>query len=227
MPRQVFTAGEILTAAEMNDLADATVMVFDDSAARGSAIPTPSEGMVTYLKDEDKLFQYDGSNFVAVSQPGILQVVSTAKTDTFSSSSTSFTDITGLSASITPTSSSSKVLVMVDTKVSVAANNSEGVFLALSGGNSASYIGDTAGSRVSAAAGWNDRQATGVQLNLAVWQSSIIYLDAPATTSATTYNVQIRSAFGNAVVVNKSTQDTDSARGIRTASSITVMEVAG
>jgi len=53
MPRQVFTAGEILTAASMNDLSDATVMVFDDSAARGSAIPSPSEGMVTYLKDED------------------------------------------------------------------------------------------------------------------------------------------------------------------------------
>jgi hypothetical protein len=41
MPRQVFTAGEILTAADMNDLSDQTVMVFDDSAARGSAIPSP------------------------------------------------------------------------------------------------------------------------------------------------------------------------------------------
>jgi hypothetical protein len=116
---------------------------------------------------------------------------------------------------------------MVDTKVSTAANNSESVFLALSGGNSASYIGDTAGSRVSAAAGWQDNQSTGVPLHLGAWQSSIIYLDAPATTSATTYQVQIRSGFGNAVLVNKSNQDTDSARGIRTASSITVMEVAG
>jgi hypothetical protein len=32
-------------------------MVFDDSAARGSAIPSPIEGMVTYLKDTDQLFK--------------------------------------------------------------------------------------------------------------------------------------------------------------------------
>jgi hypothetical protein len=63
MPRQVFTAGEILLAAEMNELADSTVMVFDDSAARGSAIPTPSEGMVTYLKDTDAVEVYKGAAF--------------------------------------------------------------------------------------------------------------------------------------------------------------------
>jgi hypothetical protein len=41
----------------------------------------------------------------------VLQVVSTTKTDTFSTSSTSYTDLTGLSVSITPTSATSKVLV--------------------------------------------------------------------------------------------------------------------
>jgi hypothetical protein len=55
MPRKVFVAGEILTAADVNtNLMDQAVMVFDDSAARGSAIPSPIEGMVTYLKDTDK-----------------------------------------------------------------------------------------------------------------------------------------------------------------------------
>ena len=70
MPRKVFTAGEILTAADVNtNLMDQAVMVFDDSAARDSAIPTPSEGMVTYLKDTDALEKFDGSNFVTVSPP--------------------------------------------------------------------------------------------------------------------------------------------------------------
>ena len=49
----------------------------------------------------------------------ILQVVSTTKTDTFTSTSTSMVDITGLSATITPSSTSSKILVMA----SVASGN--------------------------------------------------------------------------------------------------------
>ena len=43
----------------------------------------------------------------------VIQVKSVAKTDTFSSSSTSFTDVTGLSVAITPSSSSNKILVSV------------------------------------------------------------------------------------------------------------------
>ena len=44
----------------------------------------------------------------AMASGSIIQVVSTTKTDTFSTSSSSFTDITGLSVSITPASSSNK-----------------------------------------------------------------------------------------------------------------------
>jgi len=43
----------------------------------------------------------------------VLQVVSTTKTDTFSTTSTTFTDVTGLSVTITPTSSSNQILVLV------------------------------------------------------------------------------------------------------------------
>ena len=44
--------------------------------------------------------------------PGsVVQTLSTTKTDAFSTNSTSFVDITGLSVDITPTSTSSKVLV--------------------------------------------------------------------------------------------------------------------
>jgi hypothetical protein len=67
MPRKVFVAGEILTAADVNtNLMDQAVMVFDDSAARGSAIPSPSEGMVTYLKDTNLVEAYTGAAFVPV-----------------------------------------------------------------------------------------------------------------------------------------------------------------
>ena len=44
---------------------------------------------------------------------GIIQTIQTAKTDTFSTTSSTFTDVTGLSATITPSSNSNKVLVKV------------------------------------------------------------------------------------------------------------------
>jgi hypothetical protein len=67
VPRKIFVAGEILTAADVNtNLMDQAVMVFADSAARGSAIPSPSEGMVTYLSDVNRVEAYTGAAFVPV-----------------------------------------------------------------------------------------------------------------------------------------------------------------
>lgn len=60
--RKVFTAGEVLTAANVNGyLMDQTVMVFAGTAARNSAIATASAGMVTYLTDVDMFETYTGS----------------------------------------------------------------------------------------------------------------------------------------------------------------------
>ena len=53
----------------------------------------------------------------------ILQVVQTSKTDDFSTTSTSYTDVTGFSATITPSSTSSKVLVMVSSNTSTSGGN--------------------------------------------------------------------------------------------------------
>jgi|694.fasta_scaffold132349_5 hypothetical protein len=54
--RKVFTAGEVLTAANVQDyLQDQAVMVFAGSAARGSSIGTATEGMVSYLTDTNKI----------------------------------------------------------------------------------------------------------------------------------------------------------------------------
>ena len=62
MSRKVFTAGEVLAAADVNSfLMDQTVMSFAGTAARGSAIPSPVEGMYTHLEDTDRLEFYNGS----------------------------------------------------------------------------------------------------------------------------------------------------------------------
>ena len=70
MPRKVFTAGEVLTAADVNsNLMDQAVMTFADAAARTSAISSPVEGMLTYLADVDLFQFYNGTIWVNVN-PG-------------------------------------------------------------------------------------------------------------------------------------------------------------
>lgn len=63
--KKTFVAGEVLTAAQVNDyLMDQAVMRFSGSAARAASISVPSEGMVTYLDDVNQMEFYDGSNWV-------------------------------------------------------------------------------------------------------------------------------------------------------------------
>lgn len=71
MPRQTFTAGSVLTAAQLNIVSDQTVMTFAGTAARGSAIPTPSEGMVTWLQDLESLEVYQNNAWVGLNNQTI------------------------------------------------------------------------------------------------------------------------------------------------------------
>jgi hypothetical protein len=67
MPRKQFTPGEVLSAADVNTfLMDQAVMTFADSDARGSAIGTATEGMLTYLADTDAYEYWDGAAYVAL-----------------------------------------------------------------------------------------------------------------------------------------------------------------
>jgi hypothetical protein len=62
MPRKVFTAGAVLTAADVNTyLQDQAVMSFATTAARGSAIGTATEGMTTYLSDSNTYEFWNGT----------------------------------------------------------------------------------------------------------------------------------------------------------------------
>jgi hypothetical protein len=222
--RKVFTAGEVLQAADVNDyLMDQSVMVFAGTAARGSAIPSPSEGMVTYRSDDDVVEVFDGSVFAPVGvEPAILQVVSTAKTDNFSSSSQSFTEITGLTATITPSATSSKVLVLVTLQAMVDGNSSNGGQFRLQRGSTDIGIGDAAGSRTRVSFG-NMRST----FSRSVYTTGLNFLDSPATTSATTYSVEGRVVDASTFYVNQNYVDGDSADYSRAVSSITLMEVAG
>lgn len=63
---KVFNTGDVLLASEVNTyLMQQTVMVFDDATARSTAIPSPSEGMFSYLKDTNLTYRYDGSAWLS------------------------------------------------------------------------------------------------------------------------------------------------------------------
>jgi hypothetical protein len=65
MPRKTFIDGDVLPASDLNNfLMNQSVMTFATSAARATAIPTPTEGMVTYRNDVDILENYNGVAWV-------------------------------------------------------------------------------------------------------------------------------------------------------------------
>ena len=219
MAYKVFTNGSVLNASEINEnLMNQSVMVFSNSTARAAALTAPVEGMLTWLQDTNKYENYNGSAWVALGG-GVLQVVSATKTDAFSSSSTSFTAVTGLSATITPSSATSKILVMV-TLTGLINFTTQATYFRLMRGSTAIAIGDAAGSRTRASFQvgnlGSDHMAVGAMNNL----------DSPSTTSATTYSVELRVS-GATGFVNRGVGDFDNTGYARTVSSITLMEVAG
>jgi hypothetical protein len=116
----------------------------------------------------------------------VVQVVQTVKTSVFTSTTSlpSFIDVTGASATITPTSASNKILVTV----SGAVSNSSATYSAainLVRGSTSILVGDARGSATSCSQGFNPSTAV-ISGNI-----SLCYLDSPATTSATTYKLQL------------------------------------
>jgi hypothetical protein len=148
-----------------------------------------------------------------------VQVVTQNLTSTFSAASSAFTNVTGLSATITPTSSSNKVLVLVS--LSCAASATVTGFARVTRNGTAAFVGDVAGSRIQTDLYFRYYSANEAN------SYPMMFLDSPATTSAVTYQVQIGAEGGSPTIyVNRSTGDVDNTNYGRSASSITVMEIA-
>jgi hypothetical protein len=146
----------------------------------------------------------------------VLQVVSTTKTNTFSTTSTSYVDVTGLSVSITPSSATSKILVIV----SLSGSETVGWGFQLVRNSTAICIGDSGGgSRMQGSGGMSTRDSNGIN------NPSANFLDSPATTSATTYKVQMYTPSATGYL-NGTAGDANANYTVRSASTITVMEIA-
>jgi hypothetical protein len=151
----------------------------------------------------------------------VLQVASTTKTDTYTGNNSTFTTITGLTVSITPLFTTSKIFVIASVAGGVDTTASTG-HLRLLRDATAIAVGASPSSRVAGTAMMQSNNGTS--------QGSYILttLDSPSTTSSITYAVQeTRSNQSATVSINRSLADTDNAQHARTTSTITAIEVAG
>jgi hypothetical protein len=156
----------------------------------------------------------------------VLQVVSTTKTDAFSVSvgSAAFSgEITGLTATITPSSTSSKILVTVDVRGSESATGAYvNYYLRKNGSVLQAATGGVSSSRPRVTAtGWGDNNTGGMS------STTFSFLDSPSTTSSTTYGVGFYNQGGstNTYHVNRTSSDPDTRIGQRAISTITLMEI--
>lgn len=228
--RRTFAPGEVLTASNvMNYLMDQSVMNFAGTAARGSAIGTAvQEGMLTYLNDSNLLEAYDGSAWkqLASTTGSVLQVQSGTKSDTFSASLSAnvLTNITGLSVSITPKSTASRILIFTHIHV---ANSGDAISLSLKRNSTYIGVGNTDGSRQTRTMTTNSSDSLASYRAAPV---SMTFLDSPNTTSSITYSVDLSTALAGLtriLYVNRSQNDDNVASVPRTISTITAMEIAG
>ena len=155
----------------------------------------------------------------------ILQVKQTVKADTASTTSLdTFEDISGMSVAITPSATNSKILIMVDMRLST--NTNRNVVYRIMRGSTALHIGDTAGNRTRATGGIRITDDAKHEAQ----SETAIFLDSPSTTSATTYKVQWCQTYdsgGEASYINRSYMDSDANNDRqRYSSTITDMEVA-
>ena len=156
---------------------------------------------------------------------GIIQVKQTVKTDTASTSSSTFADV--FTVAITPTSSTSKILLFGDLKIGYGGYQSAIMWKfvrTVSGSDTDLFIGDSDGNRTRSTWGTEEGSSSHGDAIYHIVTTHGMFLDSPNTTSAITYRVKWK-AQENTGYLNRTGQDSNTAPYPRTASSITVMEV--
>ena len=156
----------------------------DVPAAAGShtlTLPNSGGSSGQYLQTNGS----GGLSWQTIAGGKILQITEGTQSTTMSTTSQTYQD-TNLSASITPSASDSKVLVLITqpTSFSIASNAAQGAVRLVRGSTSIWEPG-TSYSLQSYA---NGASTVGIK-----WLWSLMYLDSPSTTSATTYKTQIKT----------------------------------
>ena len=215
-----------------DDGADGEVLTTDGSGVCDWGYPAKLETARTING-----VSFDGSANITV-PPGIAgstkagQVVSTTKTSATTGTTAGgvVNAISGFSVSITPTSASSKVL-LIATITGASTTRYTEWFFSKGGTRISAFKGDAASNRNRSSTtlgivnyGGHEEWANSP---IVVYNTTIMYLDSPSTTSATTYAVGVENFHSSSDTwsVNRSIQDTDASYGARTVSTITAIEV--
>ena len=226
-----FLTGDVLSAANVNNfLMEQATMTFADAAARDAALAgVLREGLLTYNLDTNRLEVYDGTAWVepAPEPPAGIgsNVVQASSTAPFSASVTAggaSTDV--LSATITPTSATSKILVFASVNHSNNQPNNAGSGFRLMRGSTPISVGDASGSRTQVTSGTFVQGTTTAQ----IFSSDGLFLDSPGTAAAVTYHVQIvnPSTSTQTVFMNRTVGNGDNEFAMLAASTLIVAEVA-
>lgn len=121
----------------------------------------------------------------------VLQVVQYQYTSFFSTSSSSFVDVTSFAATITPTSATSRILIQLSTSA-LHSSTGQGEYRITRNGSDPASI---AGGRM-----WN---SDGYYGNGTVNDVASIFLDSPNTTSSLTYQLQTRNRHSTSMIIGK------------------------
>ena len=166
----------------------------------------------------------------------VINVEQVIKTDTFSMTGTTWTDITGLSITVTPSSASSKFLLSASINCSPTTETGTGVsywanFRFTKNGTSLT-VADTSGTyRAEALSGKCFPQPAIYEADTVTFSE----LNTASTTSPITYKIQTMAPYNVAnagVFINRCERDTDTVAGSggfdsRYCSTFTIMEIAG
>ena len=156
---------------------------------------------------------------------GIVQVKQTVKTDTASTNSSTFADV--FTVAITPTSSSSKMMLFATLNIGYSSYQAAIMWKfvrTVSSSDTDLFIGDAAGSRTRCTWGIEEASNNSNDAIYRVDATNGIFLDSPNTTSEITYRVKWK-AEQQTGYVNRLGDNADNAAYTRTASSLTVFEV--
>jgi hypothetical protein len=125
-----------------------------------------------------------------------------------------------ITATITPQSTSSKILIIGQITATMDSSGRAFISLTKAGSKITAYTGDAAGSRTRAV-GNIENGDTGIALPYI-----LSFLDSPATTSAVTYGIGMERD-SNTMYFNRSVSDNDGGSRMRGASSLTLLEISG
>tara|TARA_R110000764_G_scaffold187181_1_gene272589 strand:+ start:2060 stop:2623 length:564 start_codon:yes stop_codon:yes gene_type:complete len=164
--------------------------------------------------------QLSGLTSASMPTGSVLQVVQTVKTDTATHTGTSWSSAI-MSASITPVSASSKILVMYSATM-VCGADGYGTYTSLWRDSTQIFLADAAGSR---------GRSSGIVGRVDAYAGETLsqqYLDSPSSTNSITYSFKVRSSGSIVAYINRGVTDRDNADyDFRGASSFTLMEIAG